>query len=72
MGGAQRIQSTDGYVFPLAIECGLVYVHSIQGPTDDDPQPYPHVSFTSPNIWDALVLDHGITPALLDEINQSG
>ena len=25
---------------------------------------------TSPDIWDASVLDHGITPALLDEINQ--
>ena len=52
------------------MECGLVNVHSIQGPTDDDLQPYPHFSFKSPNIWDASVLDHDIAAELLDEINQ--
>ena len=31
---------------------------------------YPHVFFTSPETWDASVLDHGITPSLLEEINQ--
>ena len=45
-------------------------MHFIWVPTDDDFQHYPHVFFTSPDIWDGSVLDHGITPALLDEINQ--
>ena len=27
--GAQRIETSDGYVIPLSIESGLVYMHSI-------------------------------------------
>ena len=57
-------------MFPLSIESGLAYMHSIGIPTNDDLQQYPHVFFTSPDIWDASVLDHGITPALLEEIHQ--
>ena len=45
-------------------------MHSILVPTDDDIQQYPHVFLTSPDIWDASVLDHGITPALLEESHQ--
>ena len=45
-------------------------MHSIQVSTDDDLQQSPHVLFTLPDSWDASGLDHGITPALLDEINQ--
>ena len=67
---AHRIETLDGYVFPLSNKSGLVYMHSIWVPTDDDLQQYPQVFFTSPDIWDASVLDHGITPVLLDEINQ--
>ena len=70
VGGAQRIETPDGYVFPLSIESGLVYMHSIWALTDHDLQQYPHVFSTSPDIWDTSVLDHGITPALLDEIDQ--
>ena len=70
VGGAQRIETPDGYVFPHSIESGLVYMHSIQAPTDDDLQQYPHVVFTPSDILNASVLDHGITPALLHEINQ--
>ena len=29
VGGAQRIVNPDGYVFPLSIESGLAYMHSI-------------------------------------------
>ena len=65
VGGAWRIETPDGYVFPLFIESGLVYRHSIWVPTDDKLHQYPHVFFTSPDIWDASVLDQGITPALL-------
>ena len=68
--GAQRIETSDEYVIPLSIESGLVYIHFIQIPTDNDLQQYPHVFFTSPDTWDASVLDHGITPSVFDEINQ--
>ena len=45
-------------------------MHSIWVRSDDNIQQYPHVIFTSPDIWDGSVLDHGITPALLGEIQQ--
>ena len=70
VGGAQRIETSEGYVIPLSIESGLVYMHSIRIPTDQDLQNYPHVFFTSPDIWDASVLDHEVTPSLLEDINQ--
>ena len=70
VGGAQQIETSEGYVIPLSIESGLVYMHSIRIPTDQDLQNYPHVFFTSPDIWDASVLDHEITPSLLEDINQ--
>ena len=70
VGGAQRIETSEGYVIPLSIESGLAYMHSIRIPTDQDLQNYPHVFFTSPDIWDASVLDHEITPSLLEDINQ--
>ena len=70
VGGAQQIKTSEGYVIPLSIESGLVYMHSIRIPTDQDLQNYPHVFFTSPDIWDASVLDHEITPSLLEDINQ--
>ena len=68
VGGAQRIETSEGYVIPLSIESGLVYI--IRIPTDQDLQNYPHVFFTSPDIWDASVLEHEITPSLLEDINQ--
>ena len=64
VGGAQNIQTSEGYVIPLSIESGLVYMHSMRIPTDHDLQNYPHVHFTSPDIWDTSVLDHGIPPSL--------
>ena len=57
-------------MIPLSIETGLVYMHPIRIPTDQDLQMYPHVFFTSPDIWDPSVLDHEITPSLLEDINQ--
>ena len=57
-------------MIPLSIESGLVYMHTIRIPTDQDLQNYPHVFFTSPDIWDASFLDHKITPSLLEDINQ--
>ena len=69
-GGAQRIDTSDGYVIPLFIESGLAYMHSIKIRTDNDLQQHPHGFFTSPDTWDASVLDHGTTPCLLEEVNQ--
>ena len=70
VGGAQSIQTSEGYVIPLSIEAGLVYMHSMRIPTDHDLQNYPHVFFTSPDIWDTSVLDHGIPQSLLEDIDQ--
>ena len=70
VGGPQQIETSEGYVIPLSIESGLVYMHTIRIPTDQDLQNYSHVFFTSPDIWDASVLDHEITPSLLEDINQ--
>ena len=60
VGGAQSIKTSEGYVIPLSIESGLVYMHSMRIPTDHDLQNYTHVSFTSPDIWDTSVLDDRI------------
>ena len=70
VGGAQGIETSEGYVIPLSIESGLVYMHSMRIPTDHDLQNYPHVFFTSLDIWDTSVLDHGIPQSLLEDINQ--
>ena len=70
VGGAQSIQASEGYVIPLSIESGLVYMNSMRIPTDSDLQNYPHVSFTSPDIWNTSVLDHGIPQSLPEDINQ--
>ena len=70
VGGAQSIKTSEGYVIPLSIKSGLVYMHSMRIPTDHDLQNYPHVFFTSPDICDTSVLDHGIPPSLLEDINQ--
>ena len=70
VGGAQRIKTYEGYVIPLSIESRLVYMHSMRIPTDHNLQNYPHVFFTSPDIWDTSVLDHGIPQSLLEDINQ--
>ena len=40
VGGAQTIETSDGYAIPLSIESGLVCMHSIQIPTDNDLQQY--------------------------------
>ena len=64
VGDTQSIQTSEGYVIPLSIEYGLVYMQSMRIPTNHDLQHYPHVLFTSPDIWHTSVLDHGIPPSL--------
>ena len=61
VGGAQRVEPPEGYVIPLSIETGLVYMHPIRIPTDQDLQMYPHVFFTSlifgiPPFWTMRLL----------------
>ena len=70
VGGVQRIKTSEGYVIPLSIDSGLVYMHSMRIPTDHDLQNYPHVFFTSPDTWDTSVVDHWIPQSLLEAINQ--
>ena len=70
VGGTQSIQTSAGYVTTLSIESGLVYMLSMRIPTDHDLQNYPHIFFTSPDIWDISVLDHGIPQSLLENTNQ--
>ena len=70
VGGAQRIKTSEGYVIPLSIESELVYMHFMRSATDHDLQNYPHVFFTSPDICDTSVLDHGISQSLLEDIDQ--
>ena len=65
VGGTQSIQTSEGHVIPLSMAYGLVYMHSMRVPTDHDHQIYPHVLFTSPDIWDTSVLVHEIPPSLL-------
>ena len=66
----KEFETSEGYVISLSIESGLVYMHSMRIHTDHDLQHYPHVFFTSPDIWDTSVLDHGIPQSLLEDINQ--
>ena len=51
VGGTQSIQTSEGYVIPLSIEYGLVYMQFMRIPTDHDLQHYPHVIFGIPQYW---------------------
>ena len=48
VGGAQQIETSEGYVIQLSIESGLVYMHTIRIPTDLDPQ---KETFGMPQVW---------------------
>ena len=65
------VESLEGYALPLAIDSGLAYFHPIHPPTHTHLDSYPNVVSTSPQEWDPSVLDHGITPELLEDINTS-
>ena len=62
VGGTQLITTLDGYSVPLLIKDGLAYATSLERPTDQDMDTYPHVFFTSPDEWDPSVLDHDPPP----------
>ena len=69
VGGTQLITTLDGYSVPLLIKDGLAYATSLGIPTDQDMDTYPHVFFTSPDEWDASILDHD--PPHLDGLDPS-
>jgi hypothetical protein len=58
-GGLQRIQTVDGYVFPLSIRDGLPYL-GMRPYTDSEYDSLPHVILTSDVDWDPRVLDFDI------------
>ena len=69
VGGTQLITTLEGYSVPLLIKDGLAYATSLERPTDQDMDTYPHVFFTSPDEWDPSVLDHDPPP--LDGLDPS-
>ena len=56
--GKQCITTLDGRAMSLHIKEGLVYIHSLGIPSDDDMETLPQIIFTSPDTWDPGVLDH--------------
>jgi hypothetical protein len=75
-GGLQRIQTMDGYVFPLSIRDGLPYL-DMRPCTDVKYELPPHVILTSDVDWDPRVLDFDIDDnddwydAISDNVNHS-
>ena len=60
--GSQRIETLEGYSFPLSIKEGLPYLHTLGCQSDSDLDNYAHDFFTSPKEWDPSVLDYDFTP----------
>jgi hypothetical protein len=56
-GSLRRIQTLDGYIFPLRIKDGLAHL-TICPYTDHEWDNLPHVILTSESEWDPSVLDH--------------
>jgi hypothetical protein len=75
-GGLQRIQTPDGYVFPLSIRDGLPYL-AMRPYTDEEFATFPHVFITGDVDWDPRVLDFDIEGnddwynAISDNVNHS-
>ena len=56
-GGQQCITTLDGYVLPLQIRAGLVYL-DMHPPSDQELASLPYVVLTSDVDWDPSTLDH--------------
>jgi hypothetical protein len=54
--GKQRIETPDGYAFPIAIRNGLPYL-DMSYPTEEDMDNFPHVYMTRDEEWDPTVMD---------------
>ncbi len=76
VGGLQRIQTIDGYVFPLSIRDGLPYL-GMRPYTDAEFDSLPHVILTSDVDWDPRILDFDIAgddawfDAISDDVDHS-
>lgn len=58
VGGMQRLVTKDGYVIPLEMCNGLVYL-DMHPPSDDEYHNLPHVVLTSDEEWNPSILDNG-------------
>ena len=58
VGGTQRLVTKDGYVIPLEMCNGLVYL-DMHPPSDDEYHNLPHVVLTSDEEWNPSILDNG-------------
>jgi len=58
-GGLQCILTNDGYVIPINMRDGLLYV-SLHPYTDEEWESLSHIILTSDVDWDASVLDHDL------------
>jgi hypothetical protein len=56
LGGEQRIVTKDGFVIPLHVRDGLIYM-DMRKPTDNEMSTFRHVAFTSAEHWDPSVYD---------------
>ena len=56
VGGKQRIETLDGYIFPLNIRSGLPYM-SIRPFTNKEWDDLPHVIMTEDVDWDPTIID---------------
>ena len=60
VGGRQCIQTLDGYIIPLNIHNGLVYL-PMEPYAQEEWDTLPHVMMTGPGRWDPKVIDNALT-----------
>ena len=56
LGGKQHIKTVDGFVIPMSMVNGLVYMH-MDTPTDEEMESLTHVTMTSDVPWDPTKYD---------------
>ena len=61
VGGLGRIETPDGYTFPLSYKSGLAYL-KMQPFTTTEWKTLPHVMMTSDKAWDPTVFDVDVDP----------
>ena len=60
VGGRQCIRTHDGYLIPVDVIGGLVYL-KMHKPTQEEMDTLPHVALTAPGPWNPRNVDHIIT-----------
>ena len=61
VGGLGRIETPDGYTFPLSYKSGLAYL-KMRTFTTNEWKTLPHVMMTSDKAWDPTVFDIDVDP----------